>query len=112
MAFQRGEIVLVPFPFTDLSTTKVRPAVVLSSALYHATEPDIVLGAITSNVTAATGPLDHILSDWQGAGLRFPSAFKPILSTIDPARVIHQIGALVPDDLAEVERCLRQMLDL
>jgi mRNA interferase MazF len=112
MAFQRGEIVLVPFPFTDLSTTKVRPAIVVSSALYHATEPDIVLGAITSNIAAATGPLDHVLTDWQGAGLRFPSAFKPVLSTLDPIRVIHQIGALVPDDLAEIERRLRHMLDL
>jgi len=30
MAFQRGDVVLVPFPFSDLSTIKVRPAVVVS----------------------------------------------------------------------------------
>jgi mRNA-degrading endonuclease toxin of MazEF toxin-antitoxin module len=32
MAFQRGDVVLVPFPFSDLSTTKVRPAVVVSGS--------------------------------------------------------------------------------
>jgi hypothetical protein len=46
MAFQRGDVVLVPFPFSDLSTTKIRPAVVVSSALYHDQEPDLILAAI------------------------------------------------------------------
>ncbi len=31
MAFQQGEVVLIPFPYTDLSATKTRPAVVVSS---------------------------------------------------------------------------------
>ena len=79
MTFQRGDVVLVPFPFSDLSTTKVRPAIVVSSALYHATEPDLLLAAITSNIAAATGPLDYVLKDWQTANLRYPSAFKPVL---------------------------------
>ena len=58
MAFQRGDVVLVPFPFSDLSTTKVRPAVVVSGSLYHTTEPDLILAAITSRVATANGPLD------------------------------------------------------
>jgi hypothetical protein len=77
MAYQPGNVVLVPFPFTDLSTAKVRPAVVVSSLGYQATEPDLILGAITSQVAIATGPYDYVLADWQAAGLRFPSAFKP-----------------------------------
>ncbi len=62
MAFQRGDIVLVPFPFSDLSTTKVRPAVVVSSSLYHTTEPDLILAAITSRVATAMEPLDYVLN--------------------------------------------------
>ena len=60
----------------------------------------------------ATGPLDYVLSDWQAANLRFPSAFKPVLFTLDLARVLHRIGALTPSDLAEIERRLRRALEL
>jgi mRNA-degrading endonuclease toxin of MazEF toxin-antitoxin module len=40
MAFQRGELLLVPFPFSNLSNSKVRPALVVSSTQYHQDEPD------------------------------------------------------------------------
>ncbi len=112
MAFQRGDVVLVPFPFSNLSTVKVRPAVVVSSSLYHATEPDLLLAAITSQIAAATGPLDYVLAGWQVAGLRYPSAFKPVLFTLEPARVLHRIGALTLPDLAEVDHRLRRALEL
>jgi mRNA interferase MazF len=74
MAFQKGDVVLIPFPFTHLRTTKVRPAVVLSSSLYHATEPDLILGGITSNLSSATASVDYILVDWRAANLRYPQA--------------------------------------
>lgn len=43
MAFQRGDVVLIPFPFTDLTTTKTRPAVVVSSAAYQSVRPELLL---------------------------------------------------------------------
>ena len=112
MAFQPGDIILVPFPFTDLTTAKVRPAVVLSGQRYHATEPDVILGALTSQLSAATGPFDYVLTEWQAAGLRFPSAFKPVLATLEPARVMHRVGRLVDRDRSEIRQRLRAMLDL
>jgi mRNA interferase MazF len=112
MTFRRGDVVLVPFPFSDLSTAKVRPAVVVSGALYHATEPDLLLAALTSKVAAATGPLDYLLDDWRAAGLRYPSALKPVLFTLDPARVIYRVGALTPADLTQVDERLRRALEL
>lgn len=112
MAFQRGDVLLVPFPYSDLSTTKVRPAVVISGILYHALEPDLILAAITSKVTTAVGPLDYVLLDWLQAGLRQPSALKPVLFTLDPARVLHPIGALTSRDLAVVVQKLRLALEL
>lgn len=110
MPYQRGDLLLVPFPFSDLSTTKVRPAIVISSTTYHATEPDLILAAITSQVSKATGPFDYILTDWQVAGLRYPSALKPILFTLDPSRVVYGVGQLSENDLAQVEKRLKLML--
>lgn len=48
--FNFGDVVLVPFPFTDQSGTKKRPAVVVSSSGYSAQRRDIVIMAITSQV--------------------------------------------------------------
>lgn len=112
MLYQRGDVLLVPFPFSDLSATKVRPAVVISSRQYHTTQPDILLAAITSKVSAATDPLDYTLSDWRAVGLRYPSAFKPVLFTLEPGRVIHRVGKLSTADLAEIDGRLRLALNL
>jgi mRNA interferase MazF len=99
-------------PFSDLSTTKVRPAAVVSSARYHAHEPDILLVALTSQVQAATGPFDYVLADWRAANLRFPSAFKPVLLTLDPSRVVFHVGRLTARDREAIEERLRLALGL
>ena len=49
-SFEFGDGVLVPFPFTDQSTTKRRPAVVVSSVAYNRERPDFLVMAITSRV--------------------------------------------------------------
>lgn len=112
MTLQRGDVILVPFPFSDLSATKARPAVIVSSPAYHSSEPDLILAAITSQLSGATSPLDYVLSEWHLAGLRRPSALKPVLFTLDPARVILHIGTLTPTDMAQVDQRLRIALAL
>ena len=112
MLFQRSELLLVPFPYSDLSTTKVRPALVISSMQYQQDEPDLLLAAITSNIAAATGMLDYVLTSWRTAGLKFPSAFKPVIFTLDPVRVIHQIGVVSASDMNEIDKRLRLALSL
>ncbi|MYH11047.1 MAG: type II toxin-antitoxin system PemK/MazF family toxin, partial [Gemmatimonadales bacterium] len=50
-AYRQGDIVLVSFPFTDLTSTKRRPALVLSPDSFNAAGVDLVLAAVTSNIT-------------------------------------------------------------
>ena len=50
MPFDFGDVVLVPFPFTDQTASKKRPAVIVSSSHYGRTRHDIVLMAITSQL--------------------------------------------------------------
>lgn len=112
MAFQTHDVWLVKFPFSDLTTTKTRPAVVISSIIYHHNEPDIVFAALTSNVAAAINSTDYILKDWQGAGLKVPTAFKPLIATLDPRCAAFRIGSLKSIDVQEVEKRLRLMFGL
>ena len=48
--YKRGDIILVPFPFTDLSASKQRPALVVSPDIFNVTRKDILIAAITSQV--------------------------------------------------------------
>ena len=45
-----GDIILVPFPFTDQTTTKKRPAVIISSITYNTERPDLIIMAVTSQL--------------------------------------------------------------
>jgi mRNA interferase MazF len=86
--FEFGDIVLVPFPFTDQTTAKKRPAAVVSSAAYLAERPDVVIMAITSQATPAGSIGEASIVEWKQAGLLKPSVFKPLLdddrATIGP----------------------------
>ena len=48
MAYKKGDVVLVPFPFTDLSKTKVRPAVVVSTPGYEQATGSIIIAMLTA----------------------------------------------------------------
>jgi mRNA interferase MazF len=103
-----GAVVTVDFP--GVTGVKRRPAVVVSSATYHATRPDVVLAVVTSQVTTATAPSDYVLQDWAGAGLRQPSAFRSFLVTLPAASVVAVIGQLSDRDWQEVKARLRVAL--
>ena len=91
-----GDIVTVDFP--GVTGIKRRPAVVVSTDTYHRTRPDAILGLLTSQVGAATGPTDYVLQDWQTAGLHSPSASRAFLATL-PATSLTTIS--VRSGLAE-----------
>ncbi len=48
---RQGDIVLVTFPFTDLTSSKRRPALIISPDSFNAAGEDLVLAAITSHIT-------------------------------------------------------------
>lgn len=70
MSYRFGTVVMVPFPFTDQSASKQRPAVVVSSAAYQQARADLVIMAITSQLRAGAA-FDVELADWRTAGLLY-----------------------------------------
>ena len=103
-----GDVVLVPFPFTNLATTKQRPAVVVSSTAYAQARPDLVLMAVTSQVHSPLAFAEALLADWQAANLLKASVLKPLLATLEQPLIIRQLGSLSSRDQA----ALRQVLTL
>ena len=106
--FEFGDVVLVPFPFTDQTTTKKRPAVVVSSDGYHRDRPDVILMAVTSQVRPGRG--DVAVDAWKSAGLLKPSVLKPLLATVERGLVLRKLGRLDERDRGALRRQLRQML--
>jgi mRNA interferase MazF len=104
---EAGDVVTVDFP--GALGIKRRPAVVVSTHIYHTTRPDIIFGLLTSQISGATGPTDYVLKDWASAGLRSPSAFRAFLATL-PVNNVAAIGHLSDYDWQEVQSRLRAAL--
>ncbi len=103
-----GAVVTVDFP--GAMGIKRRPAVVISSATYHTTRPDVIFAIVTSQTSTATAPSDYVLQDWSAAGLRRPSAFRSFLVTLPSNSVVAFIGYLSDRDWQEVQARLRVAL--
>jgi mRNA interferase MazF len=93
-SYNFGDIVLVPFPFTDQSATKRRPAVVVSSQGYHAERADLIIMAVTSQARPVLALGEVQVKDWRGAGLIKPSVIKPVVTTVERSLVIRRLGQL------------------
>jgi mRNA interferase MazF len=106
--YKKGDVVLIPFPFTDLSATKTRPAVVVSIKDFQKKVGDFTVAMITS--VPHTTPYDYQIKDWQRANLLAPSWIRAKLVTIDPQLVRYQPGKLTAHDLQQIEKRLRLAL--
>jgi mRNA interferase MazF len=110
MPFDFGDIVLVPFPFSDQSANKRRPAAIVSSRAYHQARSDVVVMAVTSQLRAGDLFGDIPVRDWQKAGLLKPSAIKPVFATIHRSLVLRSLGALQAGDQAALRQALTTIL--
>jgi mRNA interferase MazF len=103
MNCSRNDVVLLPIPFTDLTSRKVRPAVVVGGK-----GADLFLVPISS-VLANT---DFHLQEWRTAGLNVPSGVKAQLATVEDKLVVKIVGQLSNDDAKILDARLREWLKL
>jgi mRNA interferase MazF len=109
-AYNFGDVILVPFPFTDQSQSKQRPAVIVSSARYHAERPDLILMAVTSQVRSPPAFGESPVRNWQAAGLLKLSVVKPVLATLEQRLVRKTLGRLTETDRSALSAALRLVL--
>lgn len=114
-SFQRGDVVLVRFPFTDLTTEKVRPAVVVSSSEFNKYSKDLVLIKITSQNSNFENDDELILTEEDIRLSCLQKACKVQVSkifTLKKDLIIKQCGKLSNGSLNTISRKLAKILQL
>ncbi len=108
VTFEPGDVVVVPFPFTDKRATKRRPALALSDAgqfnIGHC-----VLAMITSRGNA-DWPLDVQITDLAAAGLTAASVVRMKIFTLDNRLILRKAGVLAKKDAKAVGHALKKLL--
>jgi len=101
--YNKWEVVLVPFPFTDLSFAKRRPALIVSPDSYNASGQDIVIAYLTSQINSSPRLGDYHLQKWKEVGLPKPSMIRMKFATIDKSIIIKKLGELKTSDCNGIE---------
>ena len=107
-SYSRGSVVLIRFPFSDLTSAKVRPGIIISAP--HPSQ-DIFVVPLTSKLSRLQ-PGEFELHDWQAAGLNVGSAVKRGIFTVHRSLIIKEVGTLSARDTDELEKSLRTWTQL
>ena len=112
MTYKPFDVVVVPFPFTDIKANKRRPALILSSDVkFNKPSGHAVLTMITSQKNP-DWPLDTTITDNRQTGLKAPSKVRMKLFTLDSRLIVRKIGKLTGQDKGAVKGALRNLLAL
>jgi len=104
---KKGSVVLIPFPFTDLKGSKIRPAVVLNE-----NELDVTICFITSELKWKTEH-DVAVFPSEGNGLKAPSLIRVgKIATIDSTLILGELGELSNAEIGELNNGLKKLLQL
>jgi mRNA interferase MazF len=112
--FQRGDIVLAAFPFTDLSMQKRRPALVINE---NTDQGDIILAFISTKIPTNPTPNIVILEttdpDFQATGLKTNSVIRlDKIATIETSLITRSLGKLAQSKLPSIDQALISALHI
>jgi mRNA interferase MazF len=107
-SFSKNEIVLIKYPFSDISTFKVRPAIVINSPY---PSNDIIIVPLTSRNSKLL-PGEFILSKWKESGLNVQSTVKRGIYTVDEKLVVQKIGKLSVTDINKLDKSIQNWLGI
>ncbi len=108
----KGKIVLVPFPFTDLTAAKLRPALVIYEG-----DKDVILVFISSKIPSELSEADILItknhSCFRNAGLKVDSVIKlDKIATVLKDLIVGEIGEINEDLRKEVNLKLKKILEV
>lgn len=103
MSCSRSDVVLLPIPFTDLTSRKVRPAIVLWPPRNR---------PLSRSHLVAVAQTDFALRDWRAAGLNVACGIKAQIATVEEKLVVKTVGTLSAADQKTLNERLRAWLQL
>lgn len=118
MKVQRGDIVLVDFPYSDQTGRKVRPALVVQADVWNQRIDDTILALITSSQRRRSGvitqlDIDITTTEGQQTGLRLNSVIQcENLVTYDQALLLRVLGHLSASAMQQINVCLKAALGI
>jgi len=107
-SYNRGAVVLLPFPFSDQSAAKLRPAII-ASPIYPS---DDLLVVAVSSIAGPLRPEEFQIRFWREAGLLHPSFVKRAVASVSTPLVRRRLGDLQEDDLMRLDVSLRAWFGL
>ena len=113
---KRGDVVLIKFPFTDLSSSKVRPALVISSDNYNHSNADAIFVAISSrfdNQQQHDVPIVSANPEFSITGLKSPALIRADkIVRLSKSLATRRLGQAGPDTMAKVDTVILGVLGL
>ena len=107
--YKRGDIVLVAFPFTDLSSSKRRPALIVSPDSFNTSKQDVVLIAITSQIDTNRHTVNLEEEDYVDGRLPKPSMIRIAkMFTMHSALIAKRICGISAPKLEQVLQAIRE----
>ena len=106
--YSKNDVILVRYPFSDLSGSKVRPAIVVNTP--HVSQ-DLFIVPLTSKTTSLLVG-GFVMCDSKGAGLNVETAVKRGLYTVQQSLVVAIIGKLTNTDIEQLEQSLHDWLGI
>jgi mRNA interferase MazF len=118
MNVQRGDIVLLDFPYSDQTGRKVRPALVVQADVWNQRLDDTILALITSSHRRRVGAstqfeIDITTAEGQQTGLRLNSVVQcENLITYEQKQILRLLGRLSASAMQQIEACLKAALEI
>ncbi len=102
-SYSRNEVILIRYPFSDLTNFKVRPAIVVNAP--HSSH-DLIVVALTSKIHRMLSG-EFVLNGWKSAGLNVETAVKRGIFTIHEKLVLKSVGTIAANDAEALGKSLR-----
>lgn len=109
MIYNQFDIVLVPFPFTDKSTSKKRPALILNNKDYQIKTNHLILAMITSAKNSLWAN-DFEIKELDSTGLKTNCVVRYKIFSLDERIILKKIGTISENEQKQIKENLLKLI--